>query len=335
MENLRPFFFLFFFALILLHNTEALAQGVEATLTTEEMSVSIDSINSVLQRNYVFPDVADKMGQSLKVNLKKGKYNSLVNATEFARQLTKDLQSVSNDKHLSVNYNPQVIAAEKNAVTDDERAKQENQWIMELKRSNFGFQEIKILEGNIGYLDLREFADPKYAGETATAAMNFLSNADALIVDLRQNGGGSPSMIQLISSYFFSPEPVHLNNFYFRPTNENTQTWTLPYVPGTRRPDIDLYILTSSYTFSAAEEFCYNLKNLKRATIIGETTGGGAHPTGSVIATDKFFVRVPKGRAINPITHTNWEGTGVTPHIQVTSEKALATAHAKALENRR
>ncbi len=335
MENFRSVFFFFFCALILLLNTEALAQGVESSLTAEEMSASIDSINSVLQKNYIFPEVADKMGQSLKANLRKGKYNSLVNAAGFARQLTKDLQSISNDKHLSVNYNPQLITAEKNAVTDEEKAKQEHQRIMELKRSNFGFQEIKILEGNIGYLDLREFADPKYAGETAIAAMNFLSNADALIVDLRQNGGGSPSMIQLISSYFFSAEPVHLNNFYFRPTNENTQTWTLPYVPGKRRPDIDLYILTSSYTFSAAEEFCYNLKNLKRATIIGETTGGGAHPTGSVIATDKFFVRVPKGRAINPITNTNWEGNGVTPHIQVSSEEALATAHAKALENRR
>jgi retinol-binding protein 3 len=335
MTNLRSVFFLFFFSCILLYDEEAMAQGVESKLTTAEMSVTIDSVNAILQKNYIFPEVADKMAQSLKMNLKKGNYNSLVNPSEFARQLTKDLYSVSNDRHLSVNYNPQLIAAEKNAVTDEEKTKQENQRIMDLKRSNFGFQEIKILAGNIGYLDLREFADPKYAGETAIAAMNFLSNADALIVDLRQNGGGSPSMIQLISSYFFSPEPVHLNNFYFRPTNENTQTWTLPYVPGVRRPDIDLYILTSSYTFSAAEEFCYNLKNLKRATIIGETTGGGAHPTGSVIATDKFFVRVPKGRAINPITNTNWEGTGVTPHIQVSAEKALATAHAKALENLR
>jgi C-terminal processing protease CtpA/Prc len=306
MARLQSVIFSFFFAILLFHDQEMRGQQIESKLSMEEMSVTIDSINNKLQQNYIFEKVADRMAQSLKTNLKKGKYISLVNPSEFARQLTEDLQSVSNDKHLRVIYDPPVIAAE-NAVTDEDRVKREDQWIMEIKRNNFGFQEIKILEGNIGYLDLREFTDPKYAGETAVAAMNFLSNADALIIDLRNNGGGSPSMIQLITSYFFPPEPVHLNNFYHRPTNENTQAWTLPYVPGLRRPDVDLYLLTSSHTFSAAEGFCYNLKNLKRATLIGEITAGGAHLTGSVIVTDKFFVRIPKGRAINPSTNTNWD----------------------------
>ena len=125
---------------------------------------------------------------------------------------------------------------------------------------------------------------------------------------------------------------MHLNNFYFRPTNENTQTWTLPYVPGKRRPDMDVYVLTSNRTFSAAEEFTYNLKNLKRATIIGETTGGGAHPGGTRPATDRFTVWVPTGRAINPITNTNWEGTGVEPDIKTTANDALETAQLKAME---
>jgi hypothetical protein len=139
-------------------------------------------------------------------------------------------------------------------------------------------------------------------------------------------------MIQLLTSYFYGSQPVHLNNFYYRPTNENTQTWTLPHVQGKRRPDIDIYVLTSSKTFSAAEEFTYNLKNLKRATIIGETTGGGAHPGGTKIATDRFTVWVPTGRAINPITKTNWEGTGVKPDIETKAADALMTAHVKALE---
>lgn len=304
------------------------AQG----LSSKDMSTSIDSINRILQKNYIFPDVADKMAQDLKANLKNGKYSSLTNPSEFASQLTRDLQAVSNDKHLRIVYDPRVIAAEKSAVTEEDRAKLESEWAEEMKRNNYGFQEVKIMDGNIGYLDLREFADPKFAGETASAAMNFLSNADAIIIDLRQNGGGSPAMIQLITSYFFSPEPVHLNNFYYRPADETTQTWTLPFVPGRRRPDIDIYILTSKNTFSAAEEFSYNLKNLRRATLIGETTGGGAHPTGSVIATDKFYVRVPKGRAINPITKTNWEGVGVKPDIEISADQALKTAHAKALE---
>jgi C-terminal processing protease CtpA/Prc len=188
------------------------------------------------------------------------------------------------------------------------------------------------MEGNIGYLDLRGFVDTRFGGETAVAAMNFLANASALIIDLRNNGGGSPSMIQLITSYLYSGEPVHLNNFYYRPANENTQTWTLPHVQGKRRPDIPVYVLTSSRTFSAAEEFTYNLKNLKRATIIGETTGGGAHPGGTMPATERFTVWVPTGRAINPITNTNWEGTGVKPDIEVKADEALFIAHLKALE---
>lgn len=200
------------------------------------------------------------------------------------------------------------------------------------KMTNYGFKEVKILEGNIGYIDLRGFVPPKYAGETAVAAMNFVGNCKALIFDLRKNGGGSPEMIQLISSYLFSAEPVHLNNFYFRPANKNTQTWTLPYVTGKRRPDMDVYVLTSKGTFSAAEEFTYNLKNLKRATIIGETTGGGANPGGNQIINDRFTVFVPTGRAINPITNTNWEGTGVQPDIAVPASDALLTAQQKALE---
>ncbi|QHT65900.1 S41 family peptidase [Rhodocytophaga rosea] len=333
MAYLKSVIFSVCFFMLLFLNEKVQAQEVEPKLNLQEMSLTIDSINNKLQENYIFPEVADKMVQGLNNNLTKGRYKSLVNPSEFARQLTTDLQSISHDKHLRIVYDPRVIAAEKNAVTKEDRKVLEGEWMMEMKRSNFGFQEIKILEGNIAYLDLREFIDTKYAGETAVAAMNFVSNADALIIDLRNNGGGSPSMIQLLTSYFFSAEPVHLNNFYFRPTNETTQTWTLPYVPGLRRPDMDLYVLTSNKTFSAAEEFSYNLKNLKRATLIGEKTGGGAHPTGSVIATNKFFVRVPKGRAINPITHTNWEGTGVSPHIEVSSDQAMKTAHARALEN--
>ena len=140
-------------------------------------------------------------------------------------------------------------------------------------------------------------------------------------------------MIQLITSYLYDEEPVHLNNFYYRPTDSHTQTWTLPHVSGKRNPDALVYVLTSQRTFSAAEEFSYNLKNLERATLVGETTGGGAHPGGHRIATDRFAVWLPNGRAINPISNTNWEGTGVTPHIEVEQQQAFNTAYAKALED--
>lgn len=161
--------------------------------------------------------------------------------------------------------------------------------------------------------------------------MNFLSNAGAVIIDLRRNGGGSPAMIQLISSYFLR-DTTHLNSFENRGEDVLKQFWSLPYVPGKSMFDTDLYILTSPRTFSAAEEFTYNMKNLKRATLVGETTGGGAHPGGTQIVNDDFLIWVPTGRAVNPITKTNWEGTGIAPDIAVAQDKALDKARALALE---
>jgi C-terminal processing protease CtpA/Prc len=161
--------------------------------------------------------------------------------------------------------------------------------------------------------------------------MNFLANADAVIIDLLNNGGGSPYTIQIISSYFLE-EYTHLNSFEWRGADSIDQFWTLRYVPGKKLYDTDLYILTSSRTFSAAEEFTYNMKNLNRATLVGETTGGGAHPGGDRIVNDHFLVWVPSGRAINPISKTNWEGKGIEPHIAVPRDQALDKAHSLALE---
>ncbi|XOV94125.1 MAG: S41 family peptidase [Bacteroidota bacterium] len=318
--------------LLTLFYLSGVAQNSENKLDSREQQLTIDSISARLKTHYIFPEVADKMSELIKGNFKKKKYLDLTDPYVFANQLTEDLRSVSKDLHLRVMYSPDQIAEMNNAVSDKDREELEKRQVEQMRRENFGFKEIKMLAGNIGYLDLRGFFPPEYGGETAVAAMNFLSNADALIIDLRQNGGGNPGMIQLISSYLFDAEPVHLNNFYWRPSDEHTQTWTLPYVQGKRRPDIDTYVLTSKGTFSAAEEFSYNLKNLERATLIGETTGGGAHPGGVVNVTDKYMVWLPQGRAINPITNTNWEGTGVTPNIEVKAEEALETAQIKALE---
>ncbi len=308
------------------------AQQDSTALSLEEITITIDSVCTKLQMNYIHPKVADEMSNFLKSNLKNNTYISITEPNSFAQQLTKDLQAISKDKHLSVIYNPSVIAREK-ALTNEDRARlaiEESDEISQgLRRDNFGFREVKILEGNIGYLDLREFADPKYSGSTLTAAMNFLENTKAIILDLRNNDCGSPAMVQLLASYFF-PAPTHLFDFYNRPKNELTQSWTLPYVSGALKSTEDLYILTSNKTFSPAESFTYCMKNLKRATIIGETTSGGAHLTGAVIATDHFFIRIPQGKPTSPITNTNWEGVGVAPDIQVESSDALKIAHSKA-----
>ncbi|UBM60205.1 S41 family peptidase [Marinilongibacter aquaticus] len=319
------------FGLFLLFSISNLyAQAQEKHLEKEDIALAVDSIAHKLQANYVFPKVAEAMAKKIKSNWQNAAYNTVTDPEALARQLTQDLQSVSKDKHLMVVYNPEVIAREQ-ALTSEDRAKEASEWekelLQHLKQNNFGFRDVKILDDNIGYLDLREFANPEYAGETLTAAMQFLSNSKAIIIDLRQNDGGFPGMVQLLASYFFPSEPVHLADHYNRPKNESTQSWTLPYVPGTRRPNVDLYILTSNKTFSAAEAFTFQMQIKQRATVIGETTAGGAHLTGSVIATDKYYVRIPQGRTMSPVDQSDWEGKGIKPDISTSAAEALETAN--------
>jgi hypothetical protein len=307
------------------------AQGEQdKTIDSKMQAEIIDSVAQALNEVYVFADVAKEMEKHLRQQYKKKAYKELTSLTEFTQKLTEDLQEVSHDKHLWVRYAPDEMLARFQADTLTDEEKQRG--LEERRRDNFCFKEIKLLEGNIGYVDLRCFSEAIDAGPTAIAAMNFLAYTDAIIFDLRNNGGGNPSMIQLISSYFF-PEPVHLNSFYIRRSDSTQQFWTQASVQGPRLTDVDLYVLTSSYTFSGAEEFTYNLKNMKRATIIGETTGGGAHPIDMTVFENlNVAMSLPFGRAVNPITGTNWEGTGITPHIEVPQEKALDVAHLEALK---
>ena len=257
-------------------------------------------------------------------------YDSVTSGQAFAKKLTEDLQAVSRDKHLRVRFsaNPLPVRTERREPTAAEI--EQNRWFN--RRVNYGFEKVERMNGNIGYIDLRGFNDAQAGAETVAAAMTFLQNTEALIFDLRQNGGGSPAMIALISSYLFGDKPVHLNDLYWRKENKTDEFWTKPESAKIKFPNKDIYVLTSNYTFSGAEEFSFNLKHLKRATIIGETTGGGAHPGGTVRLHDHFSAFIPVGRAINPISKTNWEGTGVEPDIKVPKEQALKLAYIIALK---
>ncbi|WP_442598673.1 S41 family peptidase [Neobacillus sp. D3-1R] len=297
-------------------------------VTKEIQKEIIHKIVEHMNSDYIFPEKAIEVSDLLINKLQKGEYDRLEDSTDFAAALTKDLQSVTLDKHIRVRFNPELTSAEAEKSEEEYFAEYQRK----AKTNNYGFHKVERLSGNIGYIDLRGFEDPQVGGETAINAMNFITNTEALIFDLRKNGGGSPGMIALISSYLFDDE-THLNNFYYRPDDSFHQSWTLPYVPGKKYGNKPVYVLTSNYTFSAAEEFTYNLKNLKRATIVGEVTGGGAHPGGVRQLSNHYHVFIPTGRAINPITNTNWEGTGVEPNVKLTGEEAFDYAYREALQH--
>lgn len=304
----------------------ALAQApAPKALDAAQKKQAVEELSNLLADNYVFPEVATKVSDVLRQNLAAGSYDSDGDASSFARALTRDLQAVAKDRHLRVG--PAPPGWKPPEESEAEKARQDES----LRKENYLFEKLEILPGNIGYMDLRGFIETRIAGDTAVGAMAFLANCDALIFDLRQNGGGDPVMIQLLSSYLFR-ESTHLNDLYFRKGDRRDQFWTLPYVPGKQLVDVPVYVLTSGETFSGAEEFTNNLKVLKRATVIGETTGGGANPGEAHAFGCCFRVFVPTGRAINPTTGTNWEGTGVEPDIKVPAPEALAVARVEALK---
>jgi len=304
--------------------------GDSIPLDDAKREAIVDSVCLALNESYIFLETAEKMEKHVRDKLKKGQYDEVNSVQLFTDVLTQDLQEISHDLHLAVFYaSPEELArmSDERDPHDLERDQLEN-----MERSNFMFKKVEILPGNVGYVRLDEFVDAAIAGPTAVAAMNFLAHTDAIIFDLRQNGGGEPNLIQLLSSYFFD-HSVHLNSFYIRNGDTTEQFWTSAYVDGPRMTDTDVYVLTSNRTFSGAEEFSYNMKNLERGTLVGETTGGGAHPVTYVLFPDlNVRLKLPFGRAVNPISGTNWEGVGVEPDVEVQAEMALDTAHLIALK---
>jgi C-terminal processing protease CtpA/Prc len=302
----------------------------DLTIDAATRTKVIDTILKRLNDSYVFPEMAKKMEQSIRERVDKKEYDQITSAKEFATRLTTDLQAVSKDKHLRVRYSHEAIPerGERREPTAEEKEQRKR----DLNWMNHGFTKVERMPGNIGYLEFTNFMDEELGADTVAAAMNFINGTEALIIDMRRNGGGNPAMVALVCSYLFGSEPVHLNDLYWREGNKTEEFWTKKDISGKRYLNKDVYVLTSKRTFSGAEEFTYNLKNLKRATIIGETTGGGAHPGGGFRLNEHFGMFVPTGRAISPITKTNWEGTGVTPDIAVPADQALLVARVMALK---
>ncbi|MEQ8690204.1 MAG: S41 family peptidase [Pseudomonadales bacterium] len=286
----------------------------------EEAVQLASRISDLLRSEYVFPDVADQISALVSRNAESGFYDSKSDPVGLARILTTDIQAVNHDKHLEV-----VPTIRSRRDTSPEQVERR---LKLMREHNFGFKTIEILEPRVGYLEIEALIDTVFdgAGEAAVAAMNKLASATHLIFDMRENAGGETSMVQLLSSYLFSGEPLHLNSFRYRKEDFIKQFWTLPFVPGERKPETPVFVLINKATFSGAEAFAYNLQAMGRATIVGETSAGGANPGDFLPLTEKLDIFIPVARAMNPITNTNWEGVGVIPDIECAPSEAMQIA---------
>lgn len=277
----------------------------------------IVELQNQIAKNYVDVNKVGLINSSL-TKLSPKVYSPLSDE-KFIALITKTLEK--HDAHFSFQEKPE--------RTKEQPTKES--WFSRLSRSNSGFNSVENLKGGVGYIDFWGFDSVNdKSRKRVTAVMQLVSDSQAIIIDLRNNGGGSAEMVQLLSSYFFEGK-VHLNSFYSRPSDSNTEFWTFADIPAIFKQDVPVYILTSKKTFSAAEEFAYNFKHLKRATLIGEKTKGGANPWQWFEVGASHRVAVPTSMAINPITQTNWEGVGVQPDINTVSDNALDIAYKKAL----
>jgi hypothetical protein len=305
--------------------------GEEVTLDAAAQRRVIDGAIANLKEYYVYPDVAQQMADALLAHEKNGDDNAETDGGIFAGMLTAQMRAVSHDRHLRVTYNPfktQERASGGPTPEEMERYRED------MKRSNCSFEKVGILPHNIGYLKFNEFPDPAVCKPTVEASMKSLGNVDAIIFDLRDNGGGDPHMVAVICSYLFDRR-THLNDIYNRRENTTQEFWTSSPIPRNTLAHKPAYVLTSAGTFSGAEEFSYDLKNLKRATLVGETTAGGAHLVENRRIDEHFAIGVPFARAINPISRKDWEGTGVEPDTKVNAADALETAEKLAESKRR
>jgi C-terminal processing protease CtpA/Prc len=273
---------------------------------------------------YVFLEIGVQAGEAVRSAQAAGRYADGIEAEEFAKLVTEDLQSINGDKHLRLQFTAEALPLSTgDKATDDEA--EYAQAAREAARDAGGVSKVERLEGNLAYVEIELLWPPVIAAPAVNAALTLAEGADGLLIDLRRCKGGSPHMVAFVCSYLLGPEPVHLNDLYERASDQTTQFWTHSHVPGPRFQG-PVAVLTSGFTFSGGEELAWDLKELGRATLIGETTRGGAHPVERIQLHPHLRVTLPNMRSVSPRTGANWEGTGVTPHICVPAEHALERA---------
>jgi hypothetical protein len=326
---------LFAFLSISLMAPAANARAADKSLSHEQADAVVRSLSATLSKYYVFHDKANDIAAFLRTKVERGGYDTLSSNDDLARALTDDLIKASGDLHFAVGFDPDWVADYRRKDLPGSEAAERLRQYEEGAKTNFGFDGVSRLEGNIGYLNLSYFADPSIAYDTVAAAMRMVENSDALIIDLRYNNGGYLEMAQFIASYFFAGDKDKLLfDYYYYDDGKRVDRgqWVLSALPGKRMVDKPLYILTGSTSFSAAEWFTYTMKKLGRATVIGARTAGGAHPVDRKPIDSDFFLQVPIGQIRDPVDLKDFEGVGVQPDVEVLSINALAIAQKLAFE---
>jgi C-terminal processing protease CtpA/Prc len=278
----------------------------------------VDSAIANLKEHYVDRDAAQKMADALAKHEKRGDYNAVADPAAFAALMTQQMREVTPDRRLTFDYFQEPLPPQPVAQTTQVSP----QYREAMKQQNCTFEKVELLPRNIGYLKLNSFPDPEVCRVAAMAAMTYVDHADAVIFDLRDNRGGSPEMVQLIGAYLFD----HPEYWYNPRENTTEQSWTRSPVPGSDLADKPVFVLTSAKTISGAEQFSYDLKMLKRATVVGETTAGAAHSGVWHRLDDHFGMGIPETKAINPYSSVDWAEVGVEPDLKVSAANALDAA---------
>jgi C-terminal processing protease CtpA/Prc len=298
--------------------------GQHPTIAAEDRREVLERAADLIESRYALIEVGRSLARQLRLDAAADRWQVIADPGEFAAALTEQLRVDSGDGHLAVNYSPAALPAVE-ITTDDAYSEQESERYYG-KRVNHGFEKFELLPGNIGYLSLRVFAPPTMAGDVAAAAMTLLAQSDAMIIDLRRNDGGHGDMVVLLAAYLFDGSRP-MSSTYCRPEDLLTTSNSPAWVPGRRygatRP---VYLLISPKTFSAAEHFAYDLQALGRAVVVGEPSGGGAHPFEYRRLHPHFVLCLAESRSINPVTGGNWQGTGVVPDVAVPADRALDAA---------
>ena len=295
--------------------------GQTPALSAAQRAAVVDTVALRLAERYVDADTGRLIGAVLRSRLRSGAYDRLDNPAQFADRVTTDLRSVNRDLHLSLRHSPSGGQSGGGSAPARQTPAERN----------FGFGRAEVLDGNVGYLEITQFADGPGVDDAAAEALRFLARTNALIIDVRRNGGGSSRTSHLVFSHFLGAEPVPTIDVKSRGRATPSRSYSTASVPGPRRVDVPLYVLTSQGTASAAEEFSFVLKNRKRAKIVGGRTAGAGHMVAGVPVGHGFTLGVSITRVSDPESGLEWEGVGVTPDIVTTPEQALVAAHVAAL----